>query len=99
VLADVSGVDIEVKESSSKDSDSEQASWWDRLFGQVPKTEETQLSIKPTGTVEQDMSLRDLHQKLEELNQKLDIIASNSNNMSQYVDELRTNSSSIKIGM
>ena len=100
VMADVSGVDIEVKEKEEKD-DSGQALWWDKLLGIVPEKEkETVPTVKTFGKKEDDgMKLEDIHNKLEELNQKLLTIAQNSSNMSEYVDELRSGSQGIEIDM
>ncbi len=46
-------------------------------------------SISTTTNTNQDMAIKDLYSKLEEMNQKLGIIASNSGNLSSYVNELR----------
>ncbi len=57
-------------------------------------------SIKPTGVktsnslvtskqTNQDMAIKDLYNKLEEMNGQLKVIASNSGNLSSYVNEIR----------
>ena len=94
VMADVSGVEIEMKNKEDKEKkEEEQASWWSKLLGLSPEKEETTPAVKAkAATKEEGMKLEDIHTKLEELNQKLQVIASNSGNMSDYVDELRAGS-------
>lgn len=97
VMADVSGVDIEIKNKDEKE-DSEKASWWSRLLGRNERLKEENttysgMPIKsPSIKEEEGMKLEDIHAKLEELNQQLQQIAQNSGNMSDYVDELRAGS-------
>jgi len=95
VMADVSGVEIEMKNKEDKENkEEEEASWWSKLLGLSPqKEEESTPTVKPKATTkEEGMKLEDIHSKLEELNTKLQMIAQNSNNMSEYVDELRSGS-------
>lgn len=46
-------------------------------------------SISTATTVSSDMAIKDLYNKLEEMNGQLKVIASNSGNLSSYVNELR----------
>jgi archaellum component FlaC len=46
-------------------------------------------AISTATTVSSDMAIKDLYNKLEEMNGQLKVIASNSGNLSSYVNELR----------
>lgn len=55
-------------------------------IGQKPKS----TSIVTPNNTNQDMAIKDLYNKLEEMNGQLKVIASNSGNLSSYVNELRS---------
>ena len=87
------GVDIEVKPKTAASEDEGGGFWNSLLYGgsEEDKTAnlESPATVK-TGGGKSGMSFEDIYSKLDELNQQLQVIASNSTNMSNYVNELRS---------
>lgn len=93
VLSEVSGVNLTV-DSPDIDIKESERSWWDRIFNPVPEEEretkaKVEAMIEPGEKGEEDLSIRDLYEKLDELKAELQIISSNSSTLSSYVNELR----------
>lgn len=95
VLSEVSGVNLTVE--PALEVQETERSWWDRIFNPVPEEEretkaKVEAMIEPDEAVEEDLKIRDLYEKLDELKSELEIISANSSTLSNYVNELRMGS-------